>query len=123
MEFETVTSASSALGAAPSDLGWIRLLVIAPVLEELVFRSGLHEALLRRRETNFLHSPALANAATAAVFSLCHFAFDPSAISVLTVIPALAIGWIYQRTRRVLPCIATHAAFNAVWFAGGHLFP
>lgn len=121
MEFETVTAASS-LGAAPSSLGWLRLLVLAPVLEEIVFRSGLHEALLRRRGNTVLHSPAFANAATAALFSLCHFALDPSAISVLTVIPALAIGWVYQRTRRVAPCVFAHASFNAAWFVGWHFF-
>lgn len=122
MEFETVMAAS-ALGAAPIDLGWLRPLVVAPVLEELVFRTGLQEALLRRRGTALLHNPAFANAATAAVFSLCHFALDPSAISVLTMIPALAIGWVYQRTRRLAPCVATHAAFNAVWLVGWQSYP
>jgi membrane protease YdiL (CAAX protease family) len=32
-------------------------------------------------------------------------------------LPALAIGWIYQRTRRVAPCVALHAAMNALWMS------
>ena len=114
MEFDIVIAAS-AFGAAPMGSTWLRLLVIAPVLEEVIFRRGLHEALLRMHANARLHGTAFTNLSTATLFSLCHFALHPGATSVLVVIPALGIGWVYQRTRCLAPCVAIHAAFNAVW--------
>ena len=39
-----------------------------------------------------------------------------------TALPALAIGLVYERTRRVAPCAALHATFNAMWLASGAAF-
>jgi membrane protease YdiL (CAAX protease family) len=102
--------ASIAMGAP----GWrvLVLLLLAPAAEEVVFRAGLHEALLRRA----VH-PVLANAAVAVAFSIAHLAARPSLSSAAVLLPALAIGWIYQRTRRVAPCVALHAAMNALWMS------
>ena len=88
------------------------LLVLAPVLEELVFRAGLHESLLRR-----LCAPWVANALTALVFALAHVLVrgDPAAFAVA--LPALLIGIVYQRWRRLWPCVLLHAAMNAIWLA------
>ena len=44
----------------------LMLLALAPIMEEAVFRAGLHEALLRRA------SPPLANVATALAFGAAH---------------------------------------------------
>jgi membrane protease YdiL (CAAX protease family) len=46
-----------------------------------------------------------------------HVMVRPSVLSVLTFFPALMVGTLFQRQRRLLPCIALHAAFNATWLA------
>jgi len=57
---------------------------------------------------------------TAAVFALLHWSHgpDPAALFLL----ALALGVVYSRTRRILPCVVAHALLNAsslvsLWFA------
>ncbi len=106
---------AAAFGCALIALGvpaWraLVLLLLAPAAEELVFRAGLHEALLRRAVT-----PALANAAVAVVFALAHMATRPFPAAATVILPALAIGWVYQRTRSVALCVALHATMNALW--------
>lgn len=96
------------------------LLILAPAAEEIVFRLGLQETLLRHAGT-----PAAArsaNALTALAFAAAHLALRPGAWAALTVLPALACGHLYQRRRRVAPCIALHSIFNAGWLllAAGH---
>ena len=88
------------------------LLAGAPVVEEVIFRLGLQQELLTR-----LRSPAEANAVTALIFAMAHGLSQDTVQSLLTLLPALAIGSVYQRARRVAPCIALHAAFNAIWLA------
>lgn len=86
------------------------LLGLAPAAEEVVFRIGLHEALLRRAV-----APWLANAAVAVAFAVAHLATRPWPAAAALLVPALAIGWVYQRTRQLAPCVALHAALNALW--------
>jgi membrane protease YdiL (CAAX protease family) len=90
----------------------LSLLVLAPTFEEIVFRGGLQEWLLRRLGNS---RTAMANLLTAAVFAAAHVAARPTLASLLTVLPALAIGVIYQRSRCVVPCIAAHVVFNGIW--------
>jgi membrane protease YdiL (CAAX protease family) len=90
------------------------LLLFAPLTEEIVFRAGLHEALLRRG-----WAALQANLATALAFGAVHMAvqFDPGAWAVA--LPALLMGALYQRTRRVWPCVVLHAVMNAAWLGRG----
>jgi hypothetical protein len=96
-------------------LGFTRvcvLLLLTPLVEEAVFRAGLQEALLLR-----WNAPRLANLATALVFGLAHVVArgDPGAFVV--VLPALLLGAVYGRWRRLRWCVALHAAMNGVWLA------
>jgi membrane protease YdiL (CAAX protease family) len=110
-----------ALGAAGVCSGqtWAMPLLIAPVLEEVVFRTGLHETLLRFAATRGVRRPWPA-ALTAVAFAAAHLAVRPTLDSALTVVPALAIGVVYERRRRLLPCVALHAIFNALWWVSAH---
>lgn len=96
----------------------IWLLAGAPVVEEVIFRLGLHEEILSR-----LHSAPLANALTALAFAAAHGLSRGTPQSLLTLLPALAIGAMYQRSRRLAPSIALHATFNAVWLTVPGLAP
>jgi membrane protease YdiL (CAAX protease family) len=101
-------AAGPGAGVSPARLAM--LLLIAPVLEETIFRAGLHESLLRRS-----WPAGRALVATAIVFALVHALLRSDLAALAVVLPALAIGLLYQRTRRLVPCIALHAAMNALW--------
>ena len=107
-----VAAAASLHGVAGGRI--VVLLLAAPVVEEALFRAGLHEALLRRAG-----GPLFANVATALAFGVAHSLLhgDPAALAVA--LPALLIGSVYQRTRRVRDCALLHAVMNALWLAGG----
>lgn len=104
---------AGAWAMAPTDALW--LVLVAPVLEEIVFRAGLQEELLRNARLRAAAGAFSANVFTAAAFAAVHLALQPGLLAGLTVLPALLIGALYQRQRRLAPCIALHAFFNAVW--------
>jgi membrane protease YdiL (CAAX protease family) len=87
------------------------LLVLAPLLEETVWRAGLHEALLRRGVR-----PGVAVVAVALAFAGAHLLWWGSALALAVAVPALLIGVAYQHTRRVRLCVLLHAAMNAAWW-------
>lgn len=91
----------------------LTLLLLAPLLEEAIFRAGLQEALLRRWQSH----PRLANVATAAAFGLAHVVIRADFAAFSVALPALLIGEVYQRTGRLRLCVALHAAMNATWLA------
>jgi membrane protease YdiL (CAAX protease family) len=91
----------------------IMLLVLAPLLEETVFRAGLQEALLRRSR----QSPLLANVLTAAAFGLAHAFARGDAAAFAVALPALLVGAVYGRRGRLRECVVLHAAMNAAWLA------
>lgn len=104
--------------AAPMSAPSWTLLVFAPVAEEVVFRCGLQETLLRRLHGRRRAGAFAANALTALAFAVAHAAWHPAILAWLTVLPALAVGCLYQHRRQLVPCIAVHALFNATWLLG-----
>ncbi len=110
----TVAVTATAAGAMPWALAW--LLVGAPLAEEVIFRRGLQETLLRRLPGS---RHGWANLLTGLVFAGAHVVVRPGWTAAATLLPALALGLLYGRTRRLLPCVFWHALFNlagAVWF-------
>jgi membrane protease YdiL (CAAX protease family) len=116
-----IAAGLAGLAAGPA---WAVPLLVSPVVEEVVFRLGLQQTLLDRAP-----APGLSQrphrlqrlhptVATAAAFAAAHLILRPSLTSALTFLPALAIGAVYERQRRVLPCVALHALFNTVWCLG-----
>ena len=89
------------------------LLVLAPVIEEAIFRAGVHELLLRR----FGCSSGVAIVLTALAFGLAHVLVRGDASAFAVALPALAIGAIYDRRRQIRACAGAHAAMNALWLA------
>ena len=89
------------------------LLLMAPVAEEIVFRAGLHEGLLR-----ISVAPWSANLLTALAFGAAHMLLLGVNLQTAFVwLPALLIGAAYNRWRRLSICIALHMAMNALWIA------
>lgn len=96
---------------------WVVLCVIAPLCEELVFRGGLQETLLRRGWSSWT-----AIGVTALAFALLHGLLRSWMLALGVLLPALWLGWVYHRSRvRSGPvmawrlCVAWHAGFNAVY--------
>lgn len=85
--------------------------VLAPVLEELLFRGLILRGLLLRypASTAIVHSAAL--------FGFAHFNVYQFFVGFST---GLVLGLAYQRTRSLWPCVLLHAAFNGgvLWMAG-----
>jgi membrane protease YdiL (CAAX protease family) len=82
--------------------------VIAPFLEELVFRGGMIAALSPRL------GAVWAAAITSAVFTACHaqegWAYPPGMLVILTV--AIILAWLRLRYRSIRPGILLHVLFN-----------
>ncbi|MES1926294.1 JDVT-CTERM system glutamic-type intramembrane protease [Salinisphaera sp. T31B1] len=87
---------------------------LMPVLEEVVFRFGLHDCLAARWSAR-VGPLTLANAITAVVFGMCHLWTHPPAWALATVLPALVFGWAYERHRRLAAPVLLHAGYNAVY--------
>jgi membrane protease YdiL (CAAX protease family) len=107
-----LTIAVAALTAASAQ-PWPLLvaLLLAPVLEEAVFRAGLQDGLLHAGVP-----PWRANGLTALAFMAAHvLLLGGSAQTVSVVLPALLVGAVYNRWRRLRLCIALHMAMNALW--------
>jgi membrane protease YdiL (CAAX protease family) len=85
----------------------LRLLLLAPLLEEWVVRAGLQEWLMRRHPG----ADALALLAPAAVFSLLHLGAGPASAAGVF-LPGLALGFLYLRRRDWRLCALVHALFN-----------
>jgi uncharacterized protein len=97
------------------------VVVVAPVLEEIVFRGGLQAWLYDK--TPLQHSPFLgvsyANLCASAVFAAFHLISQPVAWAASIFVPAIVFGWARDRTGSVLPGMVLHAWYNAgfvLWF-------
>jgi membrane protease YdiL (CAAX protease family) len=94
---------------------WAVMLVLAPAAEEIVFRGGLQDALMRRLRGRVAGADAIALVATALAFAAAHVLARGSSSAWLVFAPALLIGLAYARWRRLDACIGLHAAANALW--------
>jgi membrane protease YdiL (CAAX protease family) len=113
----SIALAAVGLAGVGAGQAWAMPLLLAPVLEELVFRTGLHESLLRLSIARGLPNHSVwPTVLTALAFAAAHVLVRPSLHSALTCAPALVIGHVYQRQRSLLHCVALHALFNTVWW-------
>jgi membrane protease YdiL (CAAX protease family) len=87
------------------------IVVIAPFAEELFFRGALTGALAQRLG-------AFTPLVSGAIFGAAHL--EPRAFPALFVLGAL-LGWLYMRTRSLLPGMAVHAANNLLALAAALL--
>jgi len=99
-------------------LAWTALvgsLVVAPVLEELVFRGGLQEVLDRtswgRRRA--VPGVSVGNLSTSLVFAAVHLPVTLPWLAVGVVFPSLVFGRLKQLYPSLLPAMLVHAWYNA----------
>lgn len=88
----------------------LTLVLLAPLLEEAVFRCGVQEALLQKGV-----APSVAVGLTAMLFGLVHVLLRADLHAFAVSAPAVLLGLVYARWRRLLPCVLLHAGMNATW--------
>ena len=95
-------------GLMSSDLGLLSIAFVTPVAEEMVFRG----AILRRLNEALGHRLRWVSIATTALlFAAAH---GNMAQGVSAFIMGLVLGWVYIRTRSILPGIIIHWANNTI---------
>jgi membrane protease YdiL (CAAX protease family) len=96
------------------------LLLLSPLVEETLFRHGLQRWALHRGGPAVPRAwwvPSGANTLVALCFAAAHLVRLPPHLAVATIVPALLIGLLYERTQRLWPCVLLHALFNLLWLA------
>lgn len=88
--------------------------LVMPLLEEIVFRLGVHDALAARLPAR-LRVLTMANGGTAALFALAHLWSHPPGWALATAAPALVFGLVWERHRRLFVPVSVHALYNAAY--------
>lgn len=91
----------------PNLANFVAMVLAAPVLEELLCRGIMLDGLLQNRR------PSTAIVWSAALFAVLHL--NPWQ-GVPAFILGLFLGWVYWKTRSLLPCILIHALNNLIAF-------
>ena len=94
-----------------SPLGYIAVALMAPIVEEIVFRGAILNALLKWDKLQGKHWWAII--ISACLFALVHFnpAQTPHAL-----LMGVLLGWIVYRTGSILPTIMMHVINNSIAF-------
>ncbi len=88
----------------------VSAVVVAPLLEEIIFRGLVQTTLLHM---NILPGRWAVVVASAALFAIVHFGMTWIALVGLFVL-AMGMGYLYERTGSLWSCVIIHAAFNAL---------
>jgi len=98
--------------AACASTGLLTLLLVAPVAEEIVFRYGL-QRWLAIKFTAKVSDLSLANVNTAIIFAMLHALHQRNALMLLTFVPSLFFGWVWELSAaRLIVPILLHAWYN-----------
>lgn len=89
----------------------LRLLILAPLIEEWIVRAGLQEWLMRRSSPPGWHGGVSSVVLPALFFSLLHARAGELAVAQVF-LPGVALGLIYQGKRDWRLCALVHAFFN-----------
>lgn len=98
-----------------SPFGFISLVFLGPVTEEIVYRGAILGALTSANKNQWV-----AVLVSALLFAVSHF--NPAQFTHALLIGAL-LGWICIKTKSILPCIVIHIINNGMAFAFIKYFP
>lgn len=88
--------------------GFLSLVLLAPLIEEVIFRGVILEGLLSR------YNDGKAVVLSSLVFSICH-------VNPFQLFPAfvygMLLGYLFIKTRSLIPCIIAHAWINGIGWA------
>lgn len=98
-------------------LRFMLLAVVYPVLEEIIFRGGLQQSLLKHARGRLCwHGVTVANLVTSIVFTAMHLFVHVPAWAAATFFPSLAYGYFRDRYRSLWAPIWLHAFYNTGYF-------
>ena len=96
-------------------MGYLVVGLLAPLVEELVFRGAVLKALLRWKQ-----NPWVGIAISALLFALIHM--NPAQMPHAFLI-GLLLGWMYYRTDSIVPGVVYHWVNNTVAYIMYNLYP
>lgn len=85
-------------------LGILGVCLIGPLAEEAIFRGAILRRLLEKK-----WNPWIAIVISAIIFAIAHGNFEQG---LTAIIMGCFMGWIYYRTRSIMPCFLVHAVNN-----------
>lgn len=89
--------------------------LVYPVLEEIVFRGLVQEALARRTARRW--GPlSLANVLTSLAFAALHAFYHPPVWAAAVIGPSLVFGYFKERANSLVPPIVLHVFYNAGYY-------
>ena len=99
----------------------VKVLLIAPVLEEIVFRGGVQRLLERAAWGSRLVAPGvtIGNVLTSVIFAAAHLSVAPTGLAAAIFLPSLVFGRLAQLYRTLLPAMLVHAVYNACYLGAG----
>jgi membrane protease YdiL (CAAX protease family) len=97
--------------SGPATKQALLLLLWAPLVEELIFRWGLQEALMRA----WPRRHGWVALVCAVLFAVAHAATHGAAWLPLYLVPGLALAALYAVRRNLTLCVLAHAAMNGVY--------
>ncbi len=108
-------AAGNGVGIRP--IAWetfLKIALLSPILEEIVFRGGLQTLLLeygffRKRKFGI----SAANVVTSLAFAAAHLIYQTPLWACLVFFPSIIFGWARERYDSVIPSILLHAFYNA----------
>ncbi len=95
---------------------FVKVALIWPVAEELVFRGVIQEWLKERMPFGKSAVLTRANLVTSVLFAAAHLFYHPALHAVSVFFPSLVFGYFRERYDRLWPPIALHVVYNACWF-------
>jgi len=102
------------LNGPPSGLLLLKLVLLVPILEEIVFRGGLQSFLINKPVFNKnWFGISVANIVTSLLFAAMHIISQPPVWAALVFFPSLVFGWARDRYNSIIPSIILHAVYNA----------
>jgi hypothetical protein len=99
----------------PGTQVFVMAVVVLPLLEEIVFRLGVHDW-LRGRIRRRWGPLSAANLLTAGRFAGAHLLAHPPAWALATFFPALVFGVLWERHARLWSPASVHAFYNLIYF-------
>ncbi|MDY7228321.1 CPBP family intramembrane glutamic endopeptidase [Hyalangium rubrum] len=94
----------------PNVFSFASVVLLAPLLEEVLFRGLILEGLLKN------YRPSTAIAVSALLFGVVHL--NPWQ-GIAGALMGIFLGWLYWKTRSLLPCILVHATSNLLCYLVG----
>lgn len=90
--------------------------VVYPIVEEIVFRGLVQEALSRSLPTHILGPITIANLATSILFTSMHFIYHTPLWAIAVIIPSLVFGYFKDRHQSLLSPIVLHVYYNSGYY-------